>query len=290
MSIAQDIYKAFDRAEKIGATCMQIFTKSNRQWNAKPLDQKTIIEFKERLKNSPVKNIVVHAGYLINVGSPNQETAKKSTIALTQELQRTEQLDIPYLIVHPGSCLASPEDQCLKQIATNIDAVLGKSPGKTMLLLENMAGQGSTMGHTFEQLKTIHRHIKQKKRIGFCFDTCHAFAAGYDFSTPEKYHAMWHNFDRIIGIKHIKAMHLNDSKNPFDSHTDRHEHIGKGKIGIQAFDLLINDQRFFNIPKILETPVETENDYIKDFTILVNLLNKKNEYLLYNNPLSAYKK
>lgn len=290
MSIAGGLHKAFARGESINCNAMQIFTKNNRQWQAKPLTQDNINTFKTAAKNSTIKHIVVHASYLINIGSPDSIMAQKSTHALAQELQRCEQLGIKYLILHPGSHLKSEENICLDQIASNIDAVLGKLPGKSMILIENMAGQGSNVGYTFKQLATIYKQIKKKKRVGFCFDTCHAFAAGYDFQSLATYKAMWKEWDRLIGIKKIKAIHINDSKKTLASRVDRHEFIGKGKLGKEAFKLLCNDPCFFDIPKILETPIDIERDYIKDMKLIVNLITRQNSNLLTNTPLEKYKK
>ena len=275
VSIAGGMEKAFERAESIGCTAMQIFTKSNRQWSAKPLKKETIKAFKQAAKESLIKNIVVHSTYLINLASPNTEVAKKSVAALIQEIKRCQQLDIRYLILHPGSHLNSGEDVALEKIAQNLDKVFKQTPDSTMILLETMAGQGSSTCYTFEQIKKIVQHSSNKRRIGVCFDTCHAFAAGYDFRTPEKYEKMWQKFDKIIGLSKLKALHINDSKKELGSRVDRHEHIGKGKIGTKGFSLIFNDERFFDIPKILETPAQTEQDYMPNMKTLKRLINQK---------------
>lgn len=290
VSIAGGIEKALVRAENMGFTAMQIFTKSNRQWLAKPLTKEAINAYKDASKKTSVKHVVVHASYLINIGSPNKDSAKRATTALAQELRRCEQLGIQYLIFHPGARLSSSIEECLSQIAKNIDAVLDSVPGKSMLLIENMAGQGTTIGATFEQLSNIRKQVRNKKRVGFCFDTCHAIAAGYDMRSPSAYKKLWELFEKNIGITHLKAFHLNDSKKELNSHVDRHEFINKGTIGLWPFAQICNDERFWDIPKILETPVKTEKDYESDIRLLVDNIQKKNSFLLKENPLARYKK
>lgn len=254
MSIAQNFGNALELGESIGCTAIQIFTKSNRQWAAKKISDEQVAAFQEALKTTSVKSVITHATYLINIGSPDSAISKKSTTALIDELERCSLLTIPFLVLHPGASLKSNEQECLERIAENINEALAKTPHTTTLLLETMAGQGSTVGNSFEQLAFIRERVETKKRLGVCFDTCHAFVAGYDFRTIESYNKMWEKFDATIGLANLKAIHLNDSKKELGSHVDRHEDIGKGQLGTKAFELLINDERFFDIPKILETP------------------------------------
>ncbi|MCX5924283.1 MAG: deoxyribonuclease IV [Candidatus Dependentiae bacterium] len=257
VSIAGGFDKAITQGEEIGATCIQIFTKSNRQWKAKPITQNDIDSFTAQQKNSQVRVVVAHAAYLINLGSTTPETVEKSVHALVDELQRCDALKIPYLVLHPGTMNTKDEEESLVFIADQINKALEKAqPKHVTLLLETMAGQGSVLGYTFEQLATIIKHIDHKKYIGVCFDTCHAFASGYTFDTPASYKKMWENFDGTIGLEKLKAFHVNDSKKELGAKVDRHEHIGKGKIGATAFTLLMKDKKFANIPKILETPQE----------------------------------
>lgn len=282
MSIAGGIDKALTRGESINCTCIQLFTKSNRQWSARDIPDNEIVSYKNTLKNSSIRAVVAHASYLINIGSPDETLSKKSVIALIQELHRCEILGIPYLVLHPGAHLTSSPEACLDLIAHNINYIFSHNPGKTMLLLENTAGQGSTVAYTFEQLARIYNQINQKKRIGFCFDTCHAFVAGYDFRTPKTYHALWELFDKILGFDHLKAIHINDSKKGLGSHIDRHEHIGKGALGLEAFSLLFNDERLFDIPKILETPKEDElKEDSMNIETIKSLLTKKTKKMLH---------
>ncbi|MGE0207028.1 MAG: deoxyribonuclease IV [Candidatus Babeliales bacterium] len=280
ISIAGGLEKAIERGESINCTCIQFFTKSNRQWYAKPLQKEEIVLFKKAAEQSTIQDIVVHASYLINIGSADKELGAKSASSLQEELQRAEALGIPYLVLHPGSRNDSPLEECLERIAKNINIILEKNPGKTMILLETMAGQGSTVGDTFDQLATIYKKIDQKHRVGFCVDTCHLLVAGYDFRDKKSYEALWQEFDKKLGLKKLKAFHLNDSKKDLGSRVDRHENIGKGKVGLEAFSLLLNDERFFDIPKILETPKESLADDVKNMNALLPLLDSKTRKIL----------
>ena len=271
MSIAGGVKNALIAGESIGCTAIQIFTASNRQWSFKTIDKSAVQEFIKQQQQSSIQIVASHASYLINLGSPKKDIVEKSRQALAAELARCEQLAIPYAVVHPGACLGTDETECLDRIADNISLVLEESPGKCMILLENTAGQGSNVGYTFEQLGYIRAHVKEKKRVGICFDTCHACAAGYSFNTQADYQKMWHDFDNFVGIENLKIIHLNDSMKPCGSRVDRHEHIGKGTIGLEAFRYIMNDDIFVEIPKILETPKEKD---LKDDKI--NLATLKN--------------
>jgi len=275
ISIAGGLEKAIERGESIDCTVIQIFTKSNRQWHAKPITQAQADLFKKTLKASNLESITAHASYLINIGSPKKDIEQKSIKALEQELHRCNQLDISYLVLHPGSHLTSGELSCLDRIAENINKVFKKNTGKTMLLLETMAGQGSAVGYLFEHIAHILRKVNDKKRIGVCFDTCHAFAAGYDMRTPKTYEALWREFGATIGLNKLKVMHINDSKRDLGTQVDRHEHIGKGKLTTEVFRLLFNDPKFFDIPKILETPKESLKEDAMNMGIIRGLLSKE---------------
>jgi len=257
MSIAKGLYRAIEDGEKIGCTTIQIFTKSSRSWSAKKLTDQEIEKFKQTLKNSKeIKIVVAHSSYLINIGSPKKNLENKSIKALEEEFKRCEQLGIPYLVLHPGSHIGQGEKDCIKQIAKNLDKVLKQSKGKTKILLETTAGQGTNIGYTFEQIKKIRSFCKEKSKLGICLDTCHIFVAGYNISTPEGYKSVINKFIKILGLKSLKVIHLNDSKTSLNSKKDRHEDIGKGKIPLKTFSLIMNDKRFINIPKILETPAK----------------------------------
>lgn len=282
MSIAGGYANAITSGESIDCTAIQIFTKSNRQWSAKPIIPEEAEEFIRAWKHSSIESIMAHTSYLINVGSSTVSIAKKSVTALIDELERCHTLHIPYLVLHPGSYGTASKEHCLQQISNNIDEALEQAQGSTTILLENTAGQGTSVGSTFEELAQIYNTMHHKKRIGFCIDTCHAFAAGYDISTEKTYHEVWETFDTIIGLEHIKALHMNDAKQKLGSHRDRHEHIGKGNIGLEGFTLLMNDPRFFSIPKVLETPKEKNRlEYdVHNLQTLRNLLTPKTRKLL----------
>lgn len=257
-SIAGGYYKAIEQGAEIGCTTVQIFTKSSRSWAGPEITQDDVAKFQEALETTGMnpKTIVSHDSYLINIGSGNQETAKKSTTGLALEVNRCATLGITRLVIHPGSHVGAGEETCIKQIAQNLDIVLEKSNGAVTILLETMAGQGTNIGYTFEQLKEIRSLCSGKKRVGFCIDTCHIFAAGYDISTPEGYEETIAKMDKVLGLSHVKAMHLNDSKAPCGSRVDRHEPIGEGHIQKNTFKLIMNDKRFVDVPKILETPTD----------------------------------
>ncbi|HJZ23311.1 MAG TPA: deoxyribonuclease IV [Candidatus Babeliales bacterium] len=289
-SIAGSIEKSIYRAEELHINVMQIFTKSNRQWNAKPLTEQDIQDFKTKLAKSSIQDVIVHASYLINIGASDKRVEQTSMISLIDELQRCNQLNIKYLVLHPGSNKIKTQKEALNQVIKNINISLEKTTGDTILTLENMAGQGNSLCSSFEQLGYIIQNIEQQHRIGICFDTCHAYAAGYDFSNHILYDAMWREFDEKIGLSFLKVVHLNDSKKILGSRVDRHESITKGKIAQQAFNLIINDSKLIRIPKILETPIERPKDYEKDLEVLINMINEENSYFLTNNPLQYYKK
>lgn len=273
ISIAGGFELAIERAESIGATAIQIFTKSSRTWFEKPISQQSAQLFKDALKKSSVQIVVAHSAYLINIGSPNKKTEAGSCNSLLNELQRCEALGLPFLVLHPGSHLGSGEEPCIERIAKNLDLVLAQHTGSTKILLETMAGQGSNIGSTFEQLSYIRDLAKEKRRIQFCLDTCHIFAAGYDLRSTTSYKEVMKQFDRIIGFDLLKIIHLNDSQEPFDSHKDRHADIGKGHIPLTVFKELMNDSRLQDVPKILETPAEGGlEDYRHQIDILRRMI------------------
>lgn len=271
LSIEGGFEQSIMRAEALGCTVLQIFTKSNRQWAARPISSDDAALFKSTLASSNVKIVAAHASYLINLASDNSEVVQKSSEALSIELNRCDMLSIPYLVLHPGSSAHMKNDAqaTLLRVSHAINAVLDATPGSCMVLLEMMAGQGSSVCSTIEQLKFIMNHISHKKRIGVCIDTCHIFAAGYDIAHQKGYDAFFNTFDTEIGIDQIKLFHVNDSKKGCGSRVDRHEHIGKGMIGTDAFSILMNDKRFAKIGKILETP--KDNDPHDDSMNLVAL-------------------
>lgn len=246
-------------AREIGAKAFALFTKNQRRWQSKPLDDKSIENFKQNcLANDfQPEHILPHDGYLINLGHPEKEGLEKSRKAFLDEMQRCEQLGLSRLNFHPGSHLKkiSPND-CLKRIAESINLTLDKT-SKITAVIENTSGQGSNLGFQFEHLAEIIDQVEDKNRIGVCLDTCHTFTAGYDLRTRESCDATFLKFDTVVGFNHLKGMHLNDSKPDLGSRVDRHENIGKGKLGLYIFKYIMNDPRFEEIPLILETKDDT---------------------------------
>lgn len=274
VSVVGGFFHAITDGIEIGCTAIQIFTKSNRQWKSKSIDTRNADLFIRAQKDSAIKIVMSHASYLINLGSVTPGVQEKSYHALVDELNRCNILQIPFLVLHPGTAEKGAEIETLKIIGAFINQALEETtPTTTSILIETMAGQGKSVGHTFEQLAMILHQIKDKKRIGICFDTCHTFAAGYDFTTPENYKKTLNQFDKTIGLQNLKAFHINDSKKPLNSHVDRHENIGEGMIPLQAFEMILNDPRFLHIPKILETPhaENLENDK-RNLQKLINLI------------------
>ena len=242
-------------AAKIGADAFAFFTKNQRQWSSKPLELKEIDNFHKACEahQIDINNILPHDSYLINLGHPEREKLRKSRNAFVEEMSRCEQLNLTKLNFHPGSHLKQvDEGVCLNLISESINIALDKTESVTAVI-ENTAGQGSNMGYRFEHLATIIDGVEDKARVGVCIDTCHAFAGGYDLSTYESTRNVFNEFDKIIGFKWLKGMHLNDSKKKLGSRVDRHQSIGKGEIGMEAFRFILQDPRFNNIPLILET-------------------------------------
>ena len=257
ISTAGGVDKAIQRALDIGCNTMQIFTKSNRMWKSKPLTDEEIKAFKKNVKEAHLEKIAVHASYLINIASSNPEIEKKSIMALIEEVERCQALEIPYLVLHPGSHTGAGIEHGIKTIAKNLDIVLKKNPGSTIICLETMAGQGTNLGSTFEQLQAIIEATTEQDRVGVCLDTCHIFTAGYDITTKAGYEAVMEQFNKIIGINKLKCIHLNDSKMPLGSNKDRHANLGQGLIPQKIFEYIMNDKRLEDVPKHLETPDES---------------------------------
>ena len=243
-------------AKEIGATAFALFTKNQRQWVSAPLSEKSIKNFKQRCEEFNFKpfQILPHDSYLINLGHPEQEGLEKSRAAFLDEVQRCEQRGLDRLNFHPGSHLGKISiTECLSRIAESINITLDKTSGVSAVI-ENTAGQGTNLGHTFEQIAEIIDKVEDKSRVGVCIDTCHSFAAGYDLSTIQGFNKAFDDFERIIGFRYLKGMHLNDAKKGLNSRVDRHDSLGKGALGEETFKLLMRDNRFDNIPMILETP------------------------------------
>lgn len=274
MSIEGGVFNAPLRGKEVGCDVIQIFTKNNNQWKSKKLTDKEITAFKNNLNKTGIKAVASHDAYLINLASPKKDVYEKSLDAFYDEMERAEELGLPYLVFHPGAHLGEGEGAGIKQIADSINLLLSKSKSNNlMLLLEATAGQGTHIGWRFEQLAKIINLIEQKEKMGVCIDTCHIFAAGYDITTEEGYTKTFDEFDRIIGLQRLKLFHLNDSKKELASRVDRHEHIGKGMLGLKAFKMLLNDERFKDIPMILETPKEKDmKEDKRNLKVLRNLI------------------
>ena len=259
VSAAGGVENAPLNAHKIKAKAFALFTKNQRQWKAKPLSAESIVAFKEncRTKGFDPQHILPHDSYLINLGHPEKAGLLKSRSAFIDEMQRCQQLGLKYLNFHPGSHLKKiSETKSLSHIAESINMALEKSRFVTAVI-ENTAGQGSNLGYRFEHLAEIIDQVEDKSRVGVCLDTCHSFAAGYDLKTKAGYEKTFADFDRIVGLKYLKGMHLNDSKKGFFKKVDRHESLGKGTLGIEPFRYIMNDPRLDDLPLILETPDET---------------------------------
>lgn len=273
-SISGGVSKSVDLADKLGFTAMQIFSKNNNQWNAKPLDDKEINSFKEKLQKSGIAFVVVHDSYLINLCAAKDDLLEKSRNAFIHELERCEQLEIPHLNFHPGAHTGQGEEIGINLIAESINIAHEQTPDfKVKSMLELTAGQGTNLGYTFEQIKNIIDKVEEKNRISVCIDTAHIFAAGYDISNIETYEKVISDFDEIIGLKYLQCFHINDSKKELGSKVDRHEHIGQGFIGLEGFRNIMNDNRLEHIPKILETPKGKEQlEDLENLKVLKSLI------------------
>ena len=255
MSIAGGVDKSLLLGKTVDCDAIQIFTKSSRQWAAKPYTKEEIELFRVNRKETGISKVIAHDSYLLNLGSPDRALRKRSVAAFIDELERCEVLGVSNLVAHPGSHVGAGEYEGIKTIARSLDEVHAACPGYNVkVTLEITAGQGSNLGYRFEQIANIIDATKESDRLRVCFDTEHAFAAGYDIRTQEGYERTFTEFHETIGIQVLAAFHLNDSKKEFNSRVDRHEHIGKGQIGVQAFRLLLNDKRFWGLPMCLETP------------------------------------
>ena len=274
VSIAGGLVNAFDRGHTATCETIQIFTKSNRQWKATPLDDKAVAAWHERKQaeeaSGAIFPVVAHTSYLINVASPDESTWQKSYAALKIEIERCETLQVPYLALHPGSHTGAGEEAGLRNISRALSQLHAETPGmEAMICLEGMAGQGTNLGYTFEQLAWLLDHTVEGDRLGICLDSCHLFAAGFDVRTSEGYAETMDRFDRIVGLDRLCAIHLNDSVYELDSRRDRHAHIGEGAIGLEGFRNFVNDPRLADLPGLIET--EKSSDLHEDIENLARL-------------------
>lgn len=258
MSTAGGLENVFREGHRVGCECVQLFVKNQRQWNARPLAAEQIDRFRAAAMESELGPVVAHASYLLNLASPEESSRPKSVAALLDEFDRCAALGIRHLIVHPGASLDAGIDTALTQVARSLNEIHHeRGSGDTRVLLEITAGQGSTIGYRFEHLRDILAALSNPDRTGICLDTCHLFASGYDFRTIDRYEQMMELFDGLVGLSRLECIHLNDSKRELGSRVDRHEHIGKGKIGKSGFAHFANDSRLLHVPMILETPKGT---------------------------------
>lgn len=265
LSIRKGIDQIQKNMEMIGAKCCAMFLKNQKRYVSAPLKKEVIEKFKKNILFP--EHVVPHGSYLINLGNP--EKILNSYECLIDDLNRCRDLGIKFYNLHPGSDVTKMGKSCLDYIADQLNKAIKEVPS-VVILLENMAGQGNCVCYKFEDIAYIINKIEDKTRIGVCFDTCHAFGAGYDIRTKEKFKKVMKTFDDVIGCSFLKAVHLNDSKEPLGSRKDRHEQIGKGKIGIEAFEFIMNSDIFENIPMILETP--NEEDYAEEIKLLISLI------------------
>jgi len=255
MSIGGGVHMAIQRARSIGCTTMQIFVKNNMQWLARPLTRREIGAFLNHSQRHELLSIFAHANYLINLAATNPQFHANSLRSLSEELIRADQLKLPFLVLHPGAHLGAGEEAGLEKIIESIDHVFSRIPKiKTRIALETTAGQGSCLGSKFEHLAYIISRVREPERLCVCLDTAHIFAAGYDIGSESAVRKTFREFDRVILRDRLVAIHVNDSKTARGSRVDRHEHIGRGKIGLEAFRIIMRDHRFRKIPKVLETP------------------------------------
>jgi len=255
MSIAGGYYKAVEAAAALGMDCVQIFTKNNNQWKAKPLADDEIARFREALDKTGLRMPCAHDSYLINLASPDDALWRKSLDAFVVELQRAEALGLAGVVMHPGSFVESSEQEGLDRIVRGLRQALDSTRGASVeIWIETTAGQGSSLGHRFEHIQYLIEHAGDGARLGVCVDSCHIFAAGYPIASESDYRATFDEFDRTIGLDRIRAFHLNDSKKELGSRVDRHEHIGRGHLGLEPFRHIVNDKRFAQLPMYLETP------------------------------------
>ncbi len=263
LSVAGGFTKAIDAAVKLGCDTVQIFTKAPSQWRGREITDVEAVQFRKALKQSKLKLPLVHDSYLINLAAPDDALYRRSIDAFVDEVQRAEKLGVAYIVTHPGAHVGSGEDDGLQRVVTALNEMIARTADvRVKILIEATAGQGTTLGWRFEHLRTILQRVSRPVRFGICLDTCHIFAAGYSLWPRAEYTKTMLEFDNVVGMKWLKAFHLNDSKKPIGSRVDRHEHLGQGYIGREAFGLVVNDPRFAKLPMILETAKENDMDVV----------------------------
>ncbi|MCX5708654.1 MAG: deoxyribonuclease IV [Candidatus Omnitrophica bacterium] len=275
VSIAGHIWESIDRAQALGCSAMQIFSRDPRQWRRSKLKTEDIREFRLRREKSGIKKVFIHIPYLINLASPYNILYQGSLRAYIQDMKEAQALGADYIVTHMGSHKESGEKQGLKRIIVALNRILDKTRDSAVgILLENTSGSGSWLGYKFEHQRLIIDGLENKKRVGICFDTCHAYTAGYDLASPEGYLKTIESLEQTVGLKRLKLVHLNDSRDELGSHADRHEHIGKGKLGLEAFRRIVNDPRLAEAAFVLETPKDSDSADKRNLKIVKKLIKK----------------
>ncbi len=259
MSIAGGLHLALTRGRDVGCSVVQIFLKNQRQWTARPYTDSEVREFRAAWKATGVRVVFAHANYLINLATPVAAEWRRAVDVFHDELERAEALGLPFVVIHPGSHRAAGLDEGIRRVARAIDVLHDRMRGERVrIVLENTAGGGATIGRSFEELAAVVGALREPDRVGVCLDTCHLFAAGYDIRTPDGYETTIGRCRRLLGLRRVRAFHLNDAKQPLGSGLDRHEKIGRGHLGVEPFRRLMNDRRFARVPMALETPKDPE--------------------------------
>ena len=272
ISIAGGFSKVVERARKPGCETIQFFSRNPRGWKHKSLDKKDVEEFRSTMKSSDLFPVFLHMPYLLNIASPEPGYHARSIDSMATELERAEQLKAQYVIIHIGHRMESPEDKAIDTVSQGINEALARATNSVVVLLENTAGQGSEIGSTFEQIAAIMERVKDQRRIGVCLDTAHSFEAGYDLSNQDGIERTLESFDRLVGLKRLYLLHLNDSKTILGSRRDRHWHIGKGRIGLEGFRYLINHASLRHLPGIMETPRKDTVEDLRNMKVIRSLV------------------
>jgi deoxyribonuclease IV len=273
-SIAGGLHLALERGVDLGCDMVQVFSKNQRQWKTKPLTPEIVATWRRARRASPIRSVICHDSYLINLGHPADGPWRRSVEAFTEELDRCHALSIPLLVFHPGAHLGGfDEETCCDRVAEALNLAFDALPrNRTVACIENTAGQGTNIGYRFSHLARIIQGVRAKRRVATCVDTCHAFAAGYDLRGPKNYETFWQEFDRVVSLKRLACFHLNDAKRPLGSRVDRHANIGFGTLGKAPFRRLVNDPRFANLPAAVETPGDDNGGHAQDLERLRKLI------------------
>jgi len=274
ISIAQGFSKVVEKSQKTTCETIQLFSRNPRGWKYNDLDRDEVEQFKTKIASSNISPCFLHLPYLPNLAASKKELYTRSIHSLCEDLKRAEALSIPFLIVHVGSRVSLTEEEAVEKVVKGINESLQRVPNQVMILLENTAGQGTELGYNFSQLQNILSGVEDKSRIGICLDTAHAFAAGYDISTRKGLDETLSEFDRLIGLKYLHLLHLNDAKTPLASHSDRHWHIGKGYIGLKGFKNIVNHPQLTHLPGIMETPRKDLKDDLRNIRVVRRLMKK----------------